>query len=261
MPRFLLLYELEIVKMRVLAQLKQGIVMDSPKRRWYRPQFGLRGLIHLFLITSILVGWYADRTRLSTELDGFRAATMIGANAWSVEQVTGKPNTNAYGDIATAWASATQDGQKEWLELTYAQKMVPGQILVHETYNPGAVYRVTGFDVLGRERLLWSGTDPKRPGSGKGVSKIIPKYRLSTNRIRVYLDSPKVPGWNEIDAVALHGKDGSVQWASNSAKASSSYGQQWSTTLVRQQAIRIIQGVPKAPTGTNYIPGFQLDAF
>ena len=39
---------------------------------------------------------------------------------------------------------------------------------------------------------------------------------------RVDFDRARVPGWNEIDAVELVGRDGSRQWAT-SAKASSSY--------------------------------------
>jgi hypothetical protein len=38
-------------------------------------------------------------------------------------------------DLVTAWDSATPDGQDEWLLL------VPTAVLVHETYNPGALER------------------------------------------------------------------------------------------------------------------------
>jgi len=40
--------------------------------------------------------------------------------------------------------------------------------------------------------------------------------------IKVYLDTKRRHGWNEIDAVELVGRDETRQWAS-SAKASSSY--------------------------------------
>jgi hypothetical protein len=41
-------------------------------------------------------------------------------------------------------------------------------------------------------------------------------------KVRVYVDTGRVPGWNEIDAVQLIGKDGTQQWAVGST-ASSSY--------------------------------------
>ena len=46
---------------------------------------------------------------------------------------------------------------------------------------------------------------------------------LTASGVKVYLDTTRVPGWNEIDAVELIGRDGSRQWASTSS-ASSSYG-------------------------------------
>ena len=62
--------------------------------------------------------------------------------AWSVLQAAGPPDTPGQGDIVTAWASATTDGQKEWLLLDYARAVTPTKIDVHETYNPGALEKV-----------------------------------------------------------------------------------------------------------------------
>src|SRR5580704_10247815 len=64
---------------------------------------------------------------------------------WGPEQATGPPDTVGPGDIVTAWASLTPDGQDEWLLLEYAEPVVPAAVLVHETYNPGALCRVTVF--------------------------------------------------------------------------------------------------------------------
>ena len=45
---------------------------------------------------------------------------------------------------------------------------------------------------------------------------------FATNRVKVYLDSPRFPGWNEIDAVGLVGPGDRVQWAVG-AEASSTF--------------------------------------
>ena len=195
------------------------------------PQFGLRSVMIVFLIVGILSCWWVDRTELARRLALYEGQAAMPP-AWGIEQVLGTPNTTRHGDIKTAWASATQDGQKEWLELTYPKSVKPAQVLINETYNPGAVYRVTGFDWQGRERLLWQGKDPKKPGSGAGISTIAPTFSLTTNRIRIYIDSPAVPGWNEIDAVGMKDKFGKTQWTKK-AKASSTYGQPiaWPATI------------------------------
>jgi hypothetical protein len=47
---------------------------------------------------------------------------------------------------------------------------------------------------------------------------------LHGSSIRIYLDTTRVTGWNEIDAVEVVGRDGTRQWATG-AQASSFYGQ------------------------------------
>jgi hypothetical protein len=146
-----------------------------------------------------------------------------GPRNWGPEQATGAPNTwpNA-GDIPTAWASQTPDGQPEWLELTYDAPIRPVAVSVYETFNPGAVTRVTGYDDKGAEVELWSGADPTPAGKDKGISVIPVHPEFDLTRVRIYIDSPKVQGWNEIDAVGLLDAAGTTHWAA-SATASSTY--------------------------------------
>jgi uncharacterized protein DUF1549 len=95
---------------------------------------------------------------------------------------------------------------------------------VYETFNPGALYRVTVFKADGTEVEVWKGKDPTPVGSGKGVSVIPIKTDFKTKRVKIYLASKDVPGWNEIDAVGLRDRSQRTQWAV-SAKASSTYAQ------------------------------------
>lgn len=142
---------------------------------------------------------------------------------WGPEQATGAPDTwPKSGDIGTAWASKSPDAQPEWLELTYATPVAPTAVLIYETFNPGAVNRLTTLAPDGKETELWSGSDPTPAGAEKGISVIAVHPPAVLNRIRIYLDSPKVPGWNEIDAVGLLDDTGKTQWAA-SATASSTY--------------------------------------
>jgi hypothetical protein len=164
---------------------------------------------------------------------------------WGPEQATGEPDTNMAGDIVTAWASQSPDGQPEWLMLEYDDFVEPTAVLVYETYNPGALVRVTAFTPEGEEVELWKGVDPTPPDSGMGVSEIPvkataekkniqrgsptepeppAKATFKTNRIKLYIDSPNFPGWNEIDAVGIRDKSKKMHWAV-AADASSTYAQ------------------------------------
>ena len=141
---------------------------------------------------------------------------------WGPEQATGEPDTNMAGDIVTAWASQSQDDQDEWLMLEYAEPITPTAVLVYETFNPGAVTRVTGFKLDGQEVELWKGQDPTTPDMEIGVSEIPVKVDFKMARVKLYVESTKVPGWNEIDAVGLRDKDKKMHWAV-AADASSTY--------------------------------------
>jgi hypothetical protein len=142
-------------------------------------------------------------------------------NAWGTQQVLGKPDTFMAGDMVTAWASLTEDGQDEWLLLTYKKSVVPKEVHIYETFNPGAVYRVTAFDGM-KEVDVWTGTDPILRTAQMGIAKIPVNVSFRTRKIKVYLHSKDVAGWNEIDAVALMDTSGDVQWATK-ARASSTY--------------------------------------
>lgn len=194
--------------------------MIDPIRRFRFPslRFSLRTLFVLVVIVAILLAWYTDRARL---IEHYETRLHPHPN-WGPQQAAGPPDTDSFGDIPTAWASRTQDGSREWLDLTFPHRVRPTSIVIHETYNPGAVEKITAFDFWGREYVLWSGTDPTPPGTRGGVSSIPVRPNFATRRIKVFINSPAVPGWNEIDAVGLRDAKGNITWA-ESVTASSTY--------------------------------------
>ncbi len=148
-----------------------------------------------------------------------------GNRSWGPEQVKGEPDTPAAGDFTTAWASATADGQKEWLICEYETAQRTAEVVVHETYNPGAVYKITVFDKDDKEEVAWEGEDPTPRDQPRGVSVFPIKMDFDFKRIKIYIDSPAVQGWNEIDAVGLRDAKDKTQWAKN-VFASTTYAQQ-----------------------------------
>lgn len=162
---------------------------------------------------------YAKRPILAPE-----AMAAAAQPSWSTAQATGKPNTPRAGDRPTAWASATPDAQPEWLTLTYAQPVKVKEVQVVETFNPGALIRVTVFDAEGNEVEAWKGEDPTPQGSGMGTSKIPINVAFPVSKVKLFIDSPRVPGWNEIDAVGLLDETGEAHWA-ESAQASSTFAE------------------------------------
>ena len=143
--------------------------------------------------------WAIQATASSTYNDA------QGTASWSANQVTGKPDVDRYGDDGHAWAPKTQDAGIEWLDLKYPRPVHATEVRIRESCGSGAVIRVELFDEQGIPHIVWAGNDPttelnylmvKFPGTG-----------YKTDRVKVTLATNVVPGWNEIDAVQLVGKD------------------------------------------------------
>jgi hypothetical protein len=160
-------------------------------------------------------------------LDEVKVAGRSNASAkgWSVEQLLGAPDTADCGDAGTAWASLQQDEPVEWIEVDFAELRRPLAIIVRETFNPGAVVRIEAADVRGRWRVVWEGDDPA-PACPRNLVVGLGRGAFPTASVRVVLESSKVAGWNEIDAIGMLAENG-VQWAV-AARASSSYASQGS---------------------------------
>lgn len=140
---------------------------------------------------------------------------------FSPGQATGAPDTMSASDLPTAWAPASEDGGAEWLQLDYENAVEVAQVLVRQTLGAGCIAKVAAILAGGREIVIWQGRQD--PGEGIVEAPFNAPPGLKAHGVRVYLDTARVPGWNEIDAVELIGRDGSRQWASG-ATASSAFG-------------------------------------
>ena len=203
-----------------------SIRMALPVLSWSWFQLRISTLLLLVLLASVVIAWRRDREDLSDRIVDLEVelAQVRGVKvSWSIEQLYGEPDTPNFGDFGTAWASATSDGQDEWVIAQFENEVSPTEVHIHETYNPGAVDKVSVFTPLGNEVVVWQGVDPTPQGSGGGVSKIPLQTIWQTKKVKIYLASKKVSGWNEIDAIGLVDQKGNVQWTRH-AEASSSYG-------------------------------------
>ncbi len=142
--------------------------------------------------------------------------------AWSAQQAIGSPDTMVAGDMQTAWASQEPDAGVEWLKLGYDGPIPAAKVVVRESFNPGAISRVSVTLDGGAEMTIWQGTETA------AVAPVDREFSvpgaITVHSVKIYLDTSRVPGWNEIDAVGIVDLDGKTHWAVGAA-ASSSYGE------------------------------------
>ncbi|MFO7631552.1 MAG: PPC domain-containing protein [Caldilinea sp.] len=134
------------------------------------------------------------------------ASSQYSDDAWSARQVIGAPDTPEPGDEITAWAALSSDLQLETLILSYAQAVIPTGIEIYETYNPGAVTVIAVIDPNTDEWVVvWEGVADTIGEEIAIFSPTLTPVAFATTQVRLTIDEPSVPGWNEIDAVKLIG--------------------------------------------------------
>jgi hypothetical protein len=147
-------------------------------------------------INAITIRWVDSVIAFSSE---------YGTGSWSANQVIGLTNVYpGYGDYSAAWASANSDGQREFLELHFADAAPASRVAVYETYNPGAIDTVYVRNPnSGDWEIVWQGTATSAGYTSRIFSAYFPLTSFSVSDVRLAINSPAVSGFNEIDAVAL----------------------------------------------------------
>jgi PKD repeat protein len=174
------------------------------------PMVGFTGQDALFGDTN----WFADLTtgifhdtltdlQYASEISGFSSQYTEGN--WSARQALGPPDVFPdHEDNILAWASLTANGQREFLCLKYPEAKQVNGVIVYETLYPGAIDSIYLRDLSTMQWVLaWSGTAAPQPLIARAFQVDFPLTEFQTDEVRIAINSPAVPYWNEIDAVAL----------------------------------------------------------
>jgi hypothetical protein len=135
------------------------------------------------------------------------ATSQYGSDNWSAAQATGEPNVNVCGDEVKAWASSISTGQDS-ITLTYSNAVVPTEINIYQTYNPGAIIGVQVSNTLtGFTLNIPNSADPvgNTPCPGVFTLDVAGLVPQSIDSVTIILDQRLTGSWNEIDAVELVG--------------------------------------------------------
>ncbi len=147
--------------------------------------------------------WVFTRTNVvwAGALHGFSSEFSTTMN--SAQQVVGVPDVFPnHADARGGWASKEQDAGEEWVAVRFASPVRAQAITWVENFNPGAIARVDDLSDPSTPVTVWSGT-VSPPGPHATVWTLtLPSPRAIT-ALRLVLDTSRVAGWNEIDAIGL----------------------------------------------------------
>jgi hypothetical protein len=131
------------------------------------------------------------------------------STTWSAQQVLGTNNVGVNaGSSSNAWSSLSADGQREFLVLGFTEPQTVKKIEIFENVFPGAIDTVY---LRNSNTNKWTIVYSKPAQTNLGeVGRVFSIHLIETpymaNAIRLAINSPEVPSWNEIDAVAITGQ-------------------------------------------------------
>ncbi len=132
------------------------------------------------------------------------SSSQYSVGNWSAARALGAPDVfPGHGDHVNAWASLGADDRVEHLELGLARPVHVSAVEVFETFNPGAVSEIELVAASGARTVVHRG-----PAAPAGAAARVHRTEVACTAepivaVRITLDSPAVPGWNEIDAVGV----------------------------------------------------------
>lgn len=165
----------------------------------------------LLAVMATLLNTAISQVRYANQVFSF--SSQYNPGNWSAAQVLGIPNVYpSCGDNAQAWASASADGAREFLQLGFPDPAPINKIQIYETLAPGAIDTVYVFNpTTSSYQAVWSATAAPAP-CPRVLTIRFPTTSFDVDKIRIAVNSPAVGNWNEIDAVgvSLIGNGGTI---------------------------------------------------
>ena len=129
-------------------------------------------------------------------------------SAGSGGNILGSPNsecnTTSFDWVSLSWRPFTMDNGEEWIELRYRVPVYASSIEIFENLGPGAITGVFVRNASGDWHIVWQGDDSTSECGG-ALKLEFPALDFASNEVRIELNTQRVPGWNQLDAVKLVG--------------------------------------------------------
>lgn len=140
---------------------------------------------------------------------------------YRAKQALGIPNKlPALGNSKCAWSpSKAKQATAEWIKVGFSTPMQIRQVAVAENHNPGAITHIYVYDEAGREHLLYRNVNVAPLSvSGRIFHFLVKKTPYKVKSVKITLNTARVSGFNQIDAIAISDSNDPVKAKINLAK-------------------------------------------
>lgn len=142
---------------------------------------------------------------------------------YSAMQALGAPNSMQTGGMSgTAWL-AKDDTRKEFLHVAFEKPMKVAQVIVAESFNPGAVVKIVLFNQAGIETEVFKQKADTLEEKWRVLSVKIPLTDFEVTALKVFIDCRVTPGANQIDAIGISDSHEELKFESRLKKVDATY--------------------------------------
>lgn len=140
---------------------------------------------------------------------------------YRAQQVLGKPSKlPQYGLSPCAWQPSVPDNLgEEWIKVSFDTLMPIRQVVIAENYGQGSITKIFAYDAKGNEVKIFETDAPATSSSGKLLTVILEKpTEFAVSALKLQLNTAKVKGWNQIDAIGISQSDSPIEVSINLSK-------------------------------------------
>ncbi|MGC4071612.1 MAG: hypothetical protein QM760_03710 [Nibricoccus sp.] len=139
-----------------------------------------------------------------------KAGSQYGSGSYAAAKMVGAPDVPKAGDNGNAWCHHSSSKGVEWIELTYGKPVHAVEVRVRQNNAPGAIVKVEAIEPNGTAHVWWEGVDPFKAPAQATLAWFairVPRTDYLVAKMKITLNLAAVPGWKEIDAVQLVGRE------------------------------------------------------
>lgn len=158
-----------------------------------------------FSLMGIVVAQDDDLIQIAQWARRAEASSQYADDSWSADQATGRPDVSACGDDSSAWASEDYDTEEEWLSISFREAVIPTQLNIYQSYNPGSIIAIAIIPANGDDAIIFDSLEDNSAECPSIFSINLPDDLPESDTVIILLNQTLVNDWNEIDAVELVG--------------------------------------------------------
>ncbi len=159
-------------------------------------------------------------------------SSQFGSTSFAAHQVLGPADTFSYRSLATAWAAGSPNDPTEFLEVGFDLPVYANGVTIRENFSNGFVRQVDVVDLDGVRHTVWTGQDPSQPGSVVDFRVDFVQTDFLVNGVYVLIDGQHSTGYEEVDAIQLHGVVGVDEATALTETTPTAALGQWASTVI-----------------------------